>query len=372
MKYLQTIIISIVVTILALLGVANMPISLLQKFSLGDKVFGSTVTLISGSTKVSDYPTIQNANVTNLNTDKIEATYSGSLSNLTGVGALTSGSLSTGFTAVNVAQGGTGRATLTSGAVLYGNGTGNVALVGPCSDTQVILYTSSVPGCGSSAIDGTANYNWTGTNRFKTWIASTTLTFSQSGAGYTWILPTSAMTASSVPKFLDTSGTVVYEREDWAIVASTTLTSAVASTTLTFLYTGSSLLHFEIDMPSSGSNTSIAIQFNGDTGANYAFKWANANSTSFTSGSAKTAISMGAKAATGIGYRAEFFVKNVPTRTKEFMFTNMETAESANAPDIFNGVAVWNNTTSRITSVTVGANGNLPIGTNITVTGTRN
>lgn len=368
MKYLLTFIISAVTFI----GAYNyLPLDLVS-FNHGTPKFGSTITTILGTDTLSSSRTVINTNFSNLNTDKIEATYSGSLSSLTGVGTLTSGTLSTGFTAVNVAQGGTGRATLTSGAVLYGNGTGNVALVGPCSDTQVILYTSSVPGCGSSAIDGTANYNWTGTNRFKTWIASTTLSFSQTGTGYTWILPTSAMGASTTLKFMDTSGTGIYEREDWAIVASTTLTGAVASTTLSFLYTGSSLLHFEIDMPSSGSNTSLALQFNGDTGANYAFKWANANSTSFTSGSSKTAISMGAKAATGIGYRAEFFVNNVPNRTKEFMFTDMESAESASPPDIFNGVAVWNNTTTRITSVTVGASGNLPIGTRITVMGTRN
>lgn len=366
MKYLVNIILSLLVFV----GAYNyLPLDLVS-FNHGTPKLGSTITTILGTDTLSASRTVINTNFSNLNTDKIESTYSGSLSSLTGVGTLTSGTWNA--TAITAQYGGTGRATLTSGAILYGNGTGQVSLLGPCSDNQVPLYTASVPGCGSSAIDGTQNYNWTGTNTFKIFTSSTTIRLSQGGAGYTLIFPTSAMTASSVPKFLDTSGTIVYEREDWGIVASTTLTSAVASTTLTFLYSGSSLLHFEVDMPASGSNTSLAFQFNGDTGANYAFKWANANSTSFVSGSSKTAISMGAKAATGIGYRAEFFVNNVPTRTKEFMFTNMETAEAANAPDIFNGVAVWNNTTSRITSVTVGASGNLPIGTRITVMGTRN
>lgn len=48
-------------------------------------------------------------------------------SSLTSVGALASGSLTTGFTAINPAQGGTGLATLTAHGVLLGEGTSNVA-----------------------------------------------------------------------------------------------------------------------------------------------------------------------------------------------------------------------------------------------------
>jgi len=58
------------------------------------------------------------------NSDSIDiaSTYLGQ-SSITTVGALTSGSLGTGFTTVAVAQGGTGITSVTSRAVLYGNGT---------------------------------------------------------------------------------------------------------------------------------------------------------------------------------------------------------------------------------------------------------
>ena len=51
----------------------------------------------------------------------IASTYSGQSSIIT-VGTLTSGALGTGFTTVNVAQGGTGVTTFTSNGIIYGNG----------------------------------------------------------------------------------------------------------------------------------------------------------------------------------------------------------------------------------------------------------
>ncbi|HTH72626.1 MAG TPA: hypothetical protein VL737_04670, partial [Candidatus Pristimantibacillus sp.] len=51
---------------------------------------------------------------------------SGSYTGITGVGTLTAGALGSGFTIVNVAQGGTGAGTFTNNGVLYGNGTGAI------------------------------------------------------------------------------------------------------------------------------------------------------------------------------------------------------------------------------------------------------
>ena len=107
------------------------------KFSIAcyrEPRLGVSVTEISGSTLISAYPTIQNTNVNNLNNGKIENSSSSvaaitTLSNLVTVGTLTSGSLGSGFTTVNVAQGGTGSSTLSANQVLLGNGTGNIGVV---------------------------------------------------------------------------------------------------------------------------------------------------------------------------------------------------------------------------------------------------
>ena len=50
--------------------------------------------------------------------------------------------------------GGTGTSTISSGAVLYGNGTSAFLSVGPCSDNQIIKYTSNLPLCASDATGG--------------------------------------------------------------------------------------------------------------------------------------------------------------------------------------------------------------------------
>ncbi len=65
---------------------------------------------------------------------------------ITGTGALAAGSLTTGFTAVNVAQGGTGASTLTSKGVLYGNGTSAVAATAAGATGECLVgNTGSAP-----------------------------------------------------------------------------------------------------------------------------------------------------------------------------------------------------------------------------------
>lgn len=57
--------------------------------------------------------------------------------------------LAIGQSVFRVPQGGTGTSTVTSGAVIYGNGTGAFLSRGPCTDGQVVEYLSSVPICGT-------------------------------------------------------------------------------------------------------------------------------------------------------------------------------------------------------------------------------
>jgi len=52
---------------------------------------------------------------------------------------------------LTVPQGGSSTSTITSGAVIYGNFTGAFLSVGPCSDNEILKYTSNVPLCGTDA-----------------------------------------------------------------------------------------------------------------------------------------------------------------------------------------------------------------------------
>src|SRR3990167_898154 len=148
------------------------------KFSIScyrEPRLGVSVTEISGSTLISAYPTIQNANVNALNDGKIENSTTSvaaitTLSNLVTVGTLTSGSLGSGFTTVVVGRGGTGSTTLSANQVLLGNGTGNIGVVvgwGLLGQGLLSNGGTLAPTWQAITTDQTANYIWSGTNTFN-------------------------------------------------------------------------------------------------------------------------------------------------------------------------------------------------------------
>lgn len=141
---------------------------------------GVALTSITGSTKVSDLDTILTNNFTALNSYKTETSSSSinaitTLSNLVTVGALTSGSLSTGFTAVGVALGGTGSTTLAINRLLVGSSTNAVATIGIGTSGQVLTSNGAgvPPSFQTYSIVESGNYNWTGGHTFH---ASSTFT----------------------------------------------------------------------------------------------------------------------------------------------------------------------------------------------------
>src|SRR3990167_3931167 len=62
---------------------------------------------------------------------------------------------------LTVRQGGTGTSTVTTGAVIYGNGTGAFLSIGPCSDGQPREWSSSLPTCGTDATGAGGDYPFT-------------------------------------------------------------------------------------------------------------------------------------------------------------------------------------------------------------------
>jgi hypothetical protein len=104
-------------------------------------------------------------------------------SSLTSTGALASGSLTTGFTAVNVAQGGTGAATLAAHGPLIGEGTSAIAAATPGTAGQIFTGngSSSDPSFSSNIAlpaAGTAKLN---PSYFSTGVSNVTLNNSNSG-----------------------------------------------------------------------------------------------------------------------------------------------------------------------------------------------
>lgn len=181
------------------------------------------LTTLNGSDRQNVFPTTYNANNTALNNGKIDVGTTSvasitTLASLTTTGTLISGALGTGFTAVSIAQGGTGSTTLSANQVLLGNGTSLMKTVtGWGTSGQLLTSTGagSSPTWQSASFDTTQNYtfsgnnifsgtsNFTGTTYLKTTIASSTITISNGGAGVSYSFPTSQGVANS---FLSNNG----------------------------------------------------------------------------------------------------------------------------------------------------------------------
>ena len=151
-----------------------------------EPVLGVSLTTITGSTLISDLDTVLTDNFNALNNGKIENSTTSvaaitTLSNLVTVGALSSGSLASGFTTITVPLGGTGSTTLSSNSVLLGNGTGAIKTVSGLGSNGNFLQSTgagSAPIWASSAVDTSASYVWTGMHTFSlgaTTSASTTI-----------------------------------------------------------------------------------------------------------------------------------------------------------------------------------------------------
>lgn len=181
-----------------------------------DRKLGTvSLTAITGTTLVSDLDTILSENLTTLNDRKVDvaSTTWPQLTTATGlvsVGTLTTGALGTGFTAVSVAQGGTGSTTLAANLVLLGNGTGNVAVVSGTGSSGQFLTSNGAgtnPSWTTSAIDQAGTYAWTGRHTFAAQFGVGTNTPATGSAGIQGNLSVSAtgyfanITATGTTKF---------------------------------------------------------------------------------------------------------------------------------------------------------------------------
>src|SRR3990167_4153927 len=149
---IKNISISIVVCVFLFVAFVNLPASLFsirQYFT--DASFGSTLTNISSTDNLADFPTVYNANQTALNNDKIEVSTTTlpnltTLLNLATIGTITSGIWN--GTVIDVARQGTGSTSPTSNQVILGNGSSGFKVVsgfGDSGDSLVSNGTSVAP-----------------------------------------------------------------------------------------------------------------------------------------------------------------------------------------------------------------------------------
>lgn len=242
----------------------------INPFCYFSKEFGSTITNISSTSVVADFPTLYNTNNSNLNTDKLE---SGSTASALTITTGTIGTL-TLTNPLTVPYGGTASTTLSSNQVLLGNGTSLIKTVAGWGVSGQFLTSGgagAAPSWTTSSVDLGINYAWTGVHNFagsatyiKNLTASTTLTISNGGAGYTLTLPTSIVASSTIPA-LSATGVVSYINQGVLLLDSGFSTASSANNATTSLKT----LLIPANTVTTGKSLRIAGMFteiNGNSG----------------------------------------------------------------------------------------------------------
>ena len=232
MRVLKYIVIAFIVSILVVSG-ANLLTS--EEQSLG------AITTILGTDRLTDSRTTINDNFTDLDTTKMEMATSSidsitTLSNLTAVGALSSGSLTTGFTAIPVSLGGTGTTTPETYRVMLGDGSNGLTMASTSGTNGQFLTSSgdgSYPTWSTSAIDEGANYSWSGIHSFASNSLSAVGNFllGDGTATTTINLNPAGNTASSTVMKGDGTGNYYHTQIGQLLFVGATSTSASAAST---------------------------------------------------------------------------------------------------------------------------------------------
>lgn len=347
-------------------------------------VLGTVVTTISGSTLISAYPAIQNANVNALNDGKIENSSTTinaitTLSNLSTVGTLISGSLGSGFTTVGIARGGTGSTTLSLGQVLVGSSTNAIATPLNSWGASGQLLTSQginlPPQWTTVSTDPTLNYAWTGNHNFTGTTTIKNLTASSTVAnpiylnGVNYNTP-SVQGAANTVLTNNGSGSLTFNLPDWIqrgeVVATTTVTGMEIVNIAT-----STDMRIILMLPSYGGN--LTMNFNHDLGPNGGgqqyrdWQMLNYNYTASTTNNSGGGPLFLNSVATSTSY-VIMDINNSSTTQKIINFTIDGFKDGI--PDRIIGGASWNDRTHSINAVGLRlATGTMPQGSRMTIYG---
>lgn len=176
--------------------------------------------------------------------------------------------------------------------------------------------------------------------------------------------------AASTTLMEDGSGNLTWTNPDFAIIASTTLTSAVSTTTLSFA--GRNDLRIIIDVPVMTGTSILDIIFNSDTTGSYGWHLSN-NLAGFEGGNNQKAIVLSPSAGlSNVGYYHNLNVTNQGGRTKRILWNGQAYIDTASNQNFLLGDANYTST-SKLTSISVGSQGvQLPANTRIIIYGSPN
>lgn len=221
-------------------------------------------------------------------------------------------------------------------------------------------------------LDLTENFNFTGNTLIKNLFASSTVANPLTLNGLTYSLP-SARAGSSTVLMENGSGALTFERPDFGLISSTTLSAAVGSTTVSSIPNVADL-HVVIDIPkgSQATDNVYSLQFNADVNANYAWHLMDNGGNNTAANSSKVIRIEPHWGTAGTGSLLILDISNVPGRFKTLVSRGAQTGDlTANGDS--SGYGEYNGTAA-ISSITIGgtdANA-LPIGTNIRIYGSAN
>ncbi len=169
---------TILISLLLIVTVLNLPSAWFSVTKYFPKL-GTSVTEIAVTTRLADYPAIQNTNVNNLNAGKMEISTTTlplltTLANQTVTGILTTGTWNAD--AVTVPFGGTGATSFTQYGLLLGSSTNPLHVLtdlGTSGQTLTSSGVGSLPSWTSVSVNETLDFNWTGEHTFATTTTAT-------------------------------------------------------------------------------------------------------------------------------------------------------------------------------------------------------
>lgn len=174
--------------------------------------------------------------------------------------------------------------------------------------------------------------------------------------GVQYAFPTTDGTASSTALLNDGTGNLSWNETHWQLVAATTTTANMKWATTT-ISTTKDFLRLEVYFAGMSSDTQFAmLRFNGDSAANYGYKkhFDFAAVAAPEDESDVKFISLFSPNSTTTPQYLTADITNKSTLRKLIRYTNFASNSDANAPARTDGIGVWNNTSSNITSIVLG------------------
>lgn len=158
---------------------------------------------------------------------------------------------------------------------------------------------------------------------------------------------------------------------DGVLLASTTLTGAVATTTLPIPSTVGTDLHVVIEIPSTSGGSGIQLQFNADTNGNYAWGASKDGASQINGASVQNIVLSADTSGATNGYFFNLAVTNQSSFRKYVTWTGQAMGSgSGTISSTYVGGGLWNNTSSKISSISIGAGlagAALAVGTRISI-----